>query len=67
LGWVYQTTDESLALGLPEERIITALSVALMKNTNLGLEIVRDSDYSIAEGGTGQSGNTITAQLAVSF
>lgn len=67
VGVGYQTTDESLALGLPEKRIISSFGVDVMKNTTVGIEFVRDSDYSVSEGGTGQSARTVTAQVAVEF
>lgn len=63
----YQSTREALALGLPESRILAAASVGIMKNTSLSFEWAHDEDYSAADGGSGESGNTVTAQLAVEF
>jgi len=67
IGLGYQTTDEALALELPEKRIITALSVDVLKNTTLGFEYNRDEDYDVASGGSGKSAHTFTLQLAVEF
>jgi hypothetical protein len=63
----YQGTDEALALELPEERILAALSVDVLDNTTLSFEVANDKDYYVADGGTGESANTATAQLAVAF
>ena len=63
----YQGTEEALALELPETRTLATLSVDLLENTSLAFEIAKDEDYSVADGGTGKSANTVTAQLAVEF
>ena len=62
-----QGSDEALALGLPETRYIIALSSTLMENTNLAFEWKHDMDYAIADGGTDNSADTVTVQLAVDF
>lgn len=63
----YQATEEVLALNLPQSRILAALSWAMNDNTTLGLEYALDEDYDLAEGGTGESAETATLQLAVEF
>ncbi len=63
----YQTTEEALTLGQPETRILVGASMDIAENTSLGLEYLKDEDYSVADGGTGKDASTITAQLAVSF
>jgi len=63
----YQKTDEALALGLPEERILGCIGMLIWENTSLALEYLRDEDYSVADGGTGNDANAITMQLAVAF
>jgi hypothetical protein len=63
----YQKTDESLELGLPEERMIASVGVGIMDNTSLALEYLSDEDYSVNEGGTGNDANGATVQLAVEF
>ena len=63
----YQGTEQALALELPETRTLATLSVGIMKNTALAFELAKDEDYSVAEGGTGKSANTVTAQLAIEF
>ncbi|UXI04166.1 LbtU family siderophore porin [Photobacterium sp. TY1-4] len=63
----YQGTQESLPLELPEQRLLAALSVNVLDNTAISLEWARDQDYEIAEGGTGESADTVTLQLAAEF
>ena len=63
----YQKTDEALALGFPEERILASIGVEIWKYTSLALEYLHDEDYSLADGGTGNDANAATLQLAVVF
>lgn len=63
----YQGTDEAVALELPEQRVLAAISVAIMEATTLSFEWARDTDYGRSDGGTGETANTATAQLAVEF
>jgi len=63
----YQGTEEALALELPETRTLATLSVGMMENTTLSFELAQDEDYAVADGGTGKSANTVTAQLAIEF
>ncbi|QGU31595.1 LbtU family siderophore porin [Thermochromatium tepidum] len=63
----YQGTREALALELPKERWLLGWSTEIFDRTSLGLEWARDHDYNTRAGGTGESGNTFTAQLAVEF
>ena len=62
-----QGSDEALALGMPEQRYIAALSTAIMENTALAFELKHDVDYAVADGGTDNSADTITVQLALEF
>ncbi len=63
----YQGTREALALDLPESRWLVGWSVEVFDRTSVSLEWAHDSDYSKSDGGTGKSGDTLTAQLAVEF
>ncbi|ADC63210.1 LbtU family siderophore porin [Allochromatium vinosum] len=63
----YQGTREALALELPKERWLLGWSIEIFDRTSLGLEWARDRDYNTRDGGTGKSGDTFTAQLAVEF
>lgn len=63
----YQGTDEAIAVGQPEERYMVGLSMTLTEYVGVGLEWAHDEDYSIADGGTGNAADTLTAQLAISF
>ena len=63
----YQTSDEAQALGLPESRVLGALSVDVMENVGLALEWKRDEDYGTQHGGTGEDATTITSVLSAEF
>ena len=65
LAW--QGTDEALALELPEQRLMLGISLGIMQNTSLNIEWANDDDYDVADGGTGKSSDSITAELAVEF
>lgn len=63
----FQGTDEALNLGLPKTTTLIALGMGIRENTTFSLEWRSDKDYDISDGGTGESADTITAQLAVEF
>ena len=63
----WQGTDEALALELPESRLLAGLSVQVLEHAKLSFEWAHDRDYDTADGGTGKSADTATAQLAVEF
>lgn len=62
-----QMTSEAFSLGLPESRTSIAFSYEIKDNTVLAFELANNSDYAVADGGTGESASAITAQLAVEF
>lgn len=63
----YQGAREALALELPKQRLVTALSTEIYDQTKLSFEWAHDKDYSANDGGTGKNADTLTAQLAVDF
>ena len=63
----YQGTREAVGLALPEERLMLGWSVEVFERTSLSLEWAHDKDYAVSDGGTGESADTFTAQLAVEF
>jgi hypothetical protein len=63
----FQGTDEALALGLPEHKLLAGFSTTLYENTSLALEYARADDYSVSDGGSGKDGDAITLQVAVEF
>ena len=63
----YQGTEEALALGLPETRLMAGLSVSLNHAAALSFEYARDDDYAVNEGGTGETADMVTVQLAAGF
>lgn len=63
----YQGTEEAVGLELPKESWLIGWSIGIFDNTALSFEYRNDSDYSEGAGGTGDSGNSFVAQLAVEF
>ncbi len=62
-----QTSDEAAALALPEQRTAATLSVDIVENTSIAIELKHEEDYEKAMGGSGDGSNTGTLQLAVVF
>jgi len=62
-----QGTKEALALGLPETRYGGAITVGLVDHFAITGEFLHDEDYSVSEGGTGNSGHTATLKLAAEY
>lgn len=67
LAIAYQTSQDSLSLELPKKRYAGALSIEVLEHSYARLEYLREKDYPLEEGGTGQSSDTITFQLATEF
>lgn len=63
----YQGTDEAVELGLPESRYLAAASFEIFPATALTFEYFYDIDYDFGDGGTDESANTFTTQLAYEF
>ena len=63
----YQKSDQAVALELPRERVLGALSVGIMENVTLALEWARDDDYSLRDGGTAEEADTVTLLLGAEF
>lgn len=63
----YQGTRESLALELPRERWSVGWSIEILDQTSLSFEWARATDYASSDGGTGNSDDSVSAQLAVEF
>ena len=62
----YQGTD-NLAGALPEGRIGVSARVLLADNLCAGMEYVHDEDYDTKDGGTGETADALTLQMAVGF
>lgn len=67
VGVAMQSTDEAVALGLPKEKTLVALSMNVYKDTAFSFEYANSSDYAVADGGTGKDATSYTVQLAVGF
>lgn len=63
----YQTTEEALAVELPEKRIVTAFILDLNEDTTVKIEYINDRDYATDVGGTGEKASNLGVQLAVTF
>ncbi|WP_321366642.1 LbtU family siderophore porin [uncultured Desulfuromusa sp.] len=64
---VYQGSDEAAILGLPEERIGAAFGFDITDDLGIAFEYVHDEDYDISDGGTDESADAVTCQLALEF
>ncbi|MEX0693135.1 MAG: LbtU family siderophore porin [Rhodospirillales bacterium] len=62
-----QGTKEALALGLPETRYGGAITVGIVEHFSITGEYLHDKDYSVAKGGTGNSGHTATLKIAAEY
>lgn len=67
LALAYQGSKEALDLGLPKRRWLVGWSVGILDRTALSFEWAHDRDYGNSDGGTGDSADTFTTQLAVEF
>lgn len=67
VAFAYQMTEEALFIGLPETRVSAAVSFDVMDGASMGIEYATSDDYTVADGGTGESASAFTAQLAVEF
>lgn len=63
----YQKSWEAVALELPEHRYIASAAIVIFDGTTLAFEYYHDEDYSLSDGGTGNSGNGFTTRLAYEF
>ncbi|MCW9013048.1 MAG: LbtU family siderophore porin [Gammaproteobacteria bacterium] len=66
LALAYQNTDELGGI-LPESKTMLSYSMLVVEDVGLTFEYANSDDYEITEGGSGESGSTLTAQLAVEF
>ncbi len=62
----YQGTDD-MAGNLPESRILGSFGIGIFEGTTLAFEYAHDEDYDLGEGGTDESADAFTAQLAYEF
>ncbi|SDZ78002.1 hypothetical protein SAMN05660420_00270 [Desulfuromusa kysingii] len=63
----YQGSDEAAILGLPEMRIGAAFGFDITEGFGIALEYVHDEDYDSVDGGTDESADAVTCQLALEF
>ena len=58
---------EAQGLDLPESRFLVGFSLEIADGLGLALEWAVDRDYGAGDGGTGETANTATVQLAAEF
>ena len=69
----FQSSTEAVNLGLPESRLLLSYTMKVKQDKSLtrgysfAFELASDTDYSLADGGTGNKASTLTAQLAFTF
>lgn len=63
----YQGSDEAVILGLPETRIGAAFGFDITDGLGIAFEYIHDEDYDASDGGSGESADTVTCQLALEF
>ena len=63
----YQKSGNAIVVFLPQSRWVAGYNIDMWKNTNLGLELDHDTDYSVSQGGTGNSSNLISFRAGVKF
>lgn len=62
----YQASED-LAGFLPESRVISSFGMGIADGVTAAIEYAHDSDYDEVDGGTGNTANTVSAQLALEF
>lgn len=63
----YQGSQDAVNLYLPRSRIVAGYDVEMWKNTNVGLELNHNNDYSTSDGGTGNTSNQVHLRVGVKF
>jgi len=63
----YQMTEEAVALGLVENKLLLSYSTEIYDATTLSFEYAQGDYYSVADGGSDEDMSAIMAQLAVEF
>ncbi|MCK4501469.1 MAG: LbtU family siderophore porin [Desulfuromonadales bacterium] len=63
----YQGSADAVMFGLPETRIGAALGFDITEGVGIAFEYIHDEDYGLSDGGTGESADTVTCQLALEF
>lgn len=63
----YQWSDEAVALGLPEQRMLASTGIALVEGLRVIGEYYHDWDYSSEDGGSDGDADGITLRLAYEF
>ena len=62
-----QSTADIDGSALPESRTLISVSTTVADDVAFAVEYSNANDYEVADGGTGESGGMLTAQIAVEF
>lgn len=63
----YQWSDEAMALGLPEQRVLASTGVTLIEGLRVIGEYYHDWDYDLEDGGSDESADGVALRLAYEF
>ena len=63
----YQASSDARFLGLAEDGYLLSLSTEVAEGAALAVEYSMMNDYSVADGGTGESSSNLALQMAVEF
>ena len=63
----YQATSEAVFTGLPEDGFMVSVATDVAEGASLAVEYSTMNDYSVADGGTGESSSNLLFQMAVEF
>lgn len=70
-GWLlaiaYQETSEARFIGLPEKAVSGTVTYEVMPGATVSVEYASMEDYASNDGGTGETANSLTLQMAVEF
>ena len=77
VGYTFDENDITVAFGvqgtknlggiLPEIRLVSSVGFGLTEGLSLAIQYAHDEDYDVVDGGTGNSADGVTAQLAYEF
>lgn len=67
LAFGYQTSHDTVFLGLPENRSTVAFNLALHDKAHFAMELSHDENYALAEGGSGGNEMGALLQFSLSF
>jgi len=67
IGLSLQQSHDTLALGLPQRRVLLGTSYVIDKSLRVKCELAADRDFATVDGGSGNSAHSLILQLASEF